>query len=422
MAGNIFISYRREDSAGFAQALFLSLERSFPEKLFMDVEGIAAGQDFAQAIEEQVRACDAMLVLIGQNWLTAKDDVGRRRLDSPKDFVHIEVESALRFGKRVVPVLLQKAEMPRAEALPEALRPLARRNAFGLTHERFKTDAQGLIKVLESALVEGEEAQRKAAATQRWTRQATPSAEQLSPYFVRAEPETYGWWRRGLECASSVCAVRHRLGQLLGSGFLVRAGDLGLESPDEPVVLTNFYVVNSEAALGALTPESAEVVFDATDPNKAWPVEAILRQSPVSRHDVSVLRLQGIVAGVNPLPIAAALPPIETNAKVYIIGHPGGHELAFSFRDNELLDHEGPPGKNPQIRGVSRVHYRAFTQPGSAGSPVFDANWEVIALHHKRSNDGLPRLNGKAGTYAAGEGISILSIKGAIEREEMDAP
>jgi hypothetical protein len=127
MAGNIFISYRREDSAGFAQALFLSLERSFPpEKLFMDVEGIEAGQDFAQAIEEQFRACDAMLVLIGQNWLTAKDDVGRRRLDSFKVFVHIEVESALRFGKRVVPVLLRKAEMPRAEALPEALRSLAR--------------------------------------------------------------------------------------------------------------------------------------------------------------------------------------------------------------------------------------------------------------------------------------------------------
>jgi hypothetical protein len=200
----------------------------------------------------------------------------------------------------------------------------------------------------------------------------------------------------------------------------VRAGDLGLEPPDEPVVLTNFYVVNSEEALGALTPESAEVVFDATDPNKAWPVEAILWQSPVSRHDVSVLRLQGVVAGVNPLPIAAALPPVETNTKVYIIGHPGGHELAFSFQDNELLDHEGPPDGKPQILGVSRVHYRAITQPGSAGSPVFNANWEVIALHHKRSNDGLPRLNGKAGSYTAGEGISILSIKGAIERGEMD--
>ena len=130
----------------------------------MDVEGIEAGQDFVQAIEEQVRACDAMLVLIGPNWLTARDDAGRRRFDHLEDFVRIEINSALRFGKRVIPVLLQKAEMPRGDALPEALRPLARRNAFGLTHERFRTDAQGLIKALESALAEAEETRRKAAA------------------------------------------------------------------------------------------------------------------------------------------------------------------------------------------------------------------------------------------------------------------
>ena len=131
---------------------------------------IEAGQDFVQAIEEQVRAGDAMLVLIGPNWLTARDDAGRRRLEHPEDFVRIEIDSAL-FGKRVIPVLLQKAEMPRGDALPEALKALARRNAFGLTHERFRTDAQGLIKALESALAEVEDARRqtqsKAAAAQK---------------------------------------------------------------------------------------------------------------------------------------------------------------------------------------------------------------------------------------------------------------
>jgi V8-like Glu-specific endopeptidase len=66
----------------------------------------------------------------------------------------------------------------------------------------------------------------------------------------------------------------------------------------------------------------------------------------------------------------------------------------------------------PQIPGVSRVHYHAWTEPGSGGSPVFNANWEVIALHHKR--------NGKAGRYAANEGISILSIRQAIERGELN--
>jgi hypothetical protein len=173
MAGKIFLNYRREDAAGFALALFGRLEQSFPaESLFMDVEGgIGAGQDFVRVIEEQVSACDVMLVLIGPNWLTVRDDVGRRRLDNPRDFVRIEIESALRFGKRVIPVLVQKTEMPRADALPETLEELARRNAVGLTQERFKVDAQGLIKALEDALAEVEQRRRQAATK-------TPAAEQ----------------------------------------------------------------------------------------------------------------------------------------------------------------------------------------------------------------------------------------------------
>jgi hypothetical protein len=164
MAGKIFLSYRREDAAGFALALFGRLEQSFSsERLFMDVEGgIGAGQDFVRVIEDEVSLCDVMLVLIGPDWLTVVDEGGRRRLDNPEDFVRVEVGSALRFDKRVIPVLVHKAEMPRAEALPEPLKALARRNAVGLTQERFRADAQGLIKALEDALAEVEEARRRA--------------------------------------------------------------------------------------------------------------------------------------------------------------------------------------------------------------------------------------------------------------------
>ena len=90
------------------------------------------------------------------------------------DFVRVEVESALRFAKHVIPVLVQKTEMPRADALPESLKALARRNAVGLTHERFKPDVQGLIKVLEDALTEMEEARRRIANA------AAASAEKLT--------------------------------------------------------------------------------------------------------------------------------------------------------------------------------------------------------------------------------------------------
>jgi hypothetical protein len=155
MAGKIFLSYRRKGAAeGFAHALFNRLEQSFPpENLFTDVEGgIGAGEDFVLVLEQEISACEVMLVLTGSDWLTVADEQGRRRLENPEDFVRIEVGSALRLGKRVIPVLMQKAEMPRAEALPESLRQLAQRNAVGLAPERFRADAQGLIKALEDAL------------------------------------------------------------------------------------------------------------------------------------------------------------------------------------------------------------------------------------------------------------------------------
>ena len=287
---------------------------------------------------------------------------------------------------------------------------------------------RGLVATLRARLLQlqGGEIKATPEEMQRWREQAPPSDGQLEAILGVEGPQTFKWWRTGLDRALSVCAVRRKLGTRFGTGFLVTAGDLGLQPPDELVVLTNFHVVNNEGALNGLKPEAAEIAFEAVDANKAWPVKKIMRWSPAGRHDVSVLQLDGAVTGVAPLPLAAVLPPIAKNAKVYIIGYPLGQELAFSFQDNELIDHEGPPGGTPQIPGVSRVHYRAPTEPGNSGSAVFDDTlWNVIALHHKGLKDGttdqgLLRLNGKAGTYSANEGISIPSIKGAIARGELD--
>ena len=205
MTHKIFLSYRRGDTGWLAHALFGRLERAFStESLFMDVEGgIKAGQDFVRVIGEQVSACDAMLVLIGPNWLTVTDDAGRRRLDDPEDFVRIEVESALRFGKRVIPVLVQRTEMPRADGLPEPLKALARRNAVGLTQERFNADAQGLIKALQDALTEVEEARHRAAteATAARQRRAAEQADKAEE-ATRTEEQPARWLqaKRGRAC------------------------------------------------------------------------------------------------------------------------------------------------------------------------------------------------------------------------------
>ena len=153
MSGKIFINYRRGDEPGFTQALLGRLEQAFPaERLFIDVDNIPPGEDFVRMLESQVAQCDAMLTVIGNNWLDATDERGGRRLDNPNDFVRIEIESALKQGKRVIPVLVHQARMPHPDELPEAIRPLSQRNAVRLTHERFRSDVQGLIKALQGAI------------------------------------------------------------------------------------------------------------------------------------------------------------------------------------------------------------------------------------------------------------------------------
>jgi hypothetical protein len=153
MTGKIFINYRRDDDPGNAGRLFDHLKAAFkPERLFMDVDSIAPGLDFVRVLEEQVAQCDVMLSVIGPRWLGATDQHGNRRLDNPNDFVRIEIEAALKQDKLIIPVLVGKPEMPRADELPETMKLLTRRNAVRLTNERFHSDAQRLVTALEHAL------------------------------------------------------------------------------------------------------------------------------------------------------------------------------------------------------------------------------------------------------------------------------
>ena len=95
----------------------------------MDVDHIPAGVDFVEYLPSQVAACDVFLAVIGPNWLDAKDDDGRRRFDNPDDFVMIEIAAALARNIRVIPVLVDGARTPKADKLPNSIKPLVRRNA-----------------------------------------------------------------------------------------------------------------------------------------------------------------------------------------------------------------------------------------------------------------------------------------------------
>ena len=144
----VFLSYRRKDTAFQADMLYRFLGSAFgPERVFKDVDSIEPGDDFALAIEQAVASCTVLLAVIGDRWLASVDGAGRRRLDDPGDFVRLEIESALRAGVRVVPVLLG-TELPAPEQLPPSLAELASRQAVELAPQGFMDGAQRLVERL----------------------------------------------------------------------------------------------------------------------------------------------------------------------------------------------------------------------------------------------------------------------------------
>ena len=149
----IFISYRRDDSAGFAGRLADALEARFgAAQVFRDVQDIRAGEDFVQAINGSLAACHVLLAVIGPRWLTAADAAGRHRIDNPADFVRIEIATALRGGVQVIPVLVDGASMPGSAALPDSLSALARRQAVSLGDATWDADVLRLIGGIEQQL------------------------------------------------------------------------------------------------------------------------------------------------------------------------------------------------------------------------------------------------------------------------------
>jgi hypothetical protein len=148
----IFISYRRDDSAGYARAIGAELVREFgPEHVFIDVDDIGAGQLFAEVIRSAVGQSNVLLVLIGKRWFGERGGAAAARLFDADDFVRLEVAAGLAQGLRVIPVLLDGTTMPAAAQLPADLQALAERHAVELGNSRYVSDLAHLVAVLGAA-------------------------------------------------------------------------------------------------------------------------------------------------------------------------------------------------------------------------------------------------------------------------------
>lgn len=151
---HVFISYRRADSADVAGRLYDRLTRHFgAETVFKDVDSIPLGVDFRVHLSEVIAQCRVVLVLIGNQWMDARDAAGKRRLDQSGDFVRVEVEAALQRDIPVIPVYVKGAPEPDAAALPQTMQPLAYRNGLPLRSDPdFHRDVDRLVEALQAYL------------------------------------------------------------------------------------------------------------------------------------------------------------------------------------------------------------------------------------------------------------------------------
>ena len=148
----MFISYRRADCQPQANGLYDGLSHRLKSaSIFMDIDSIPPGADFEHHIRSEIEVCDLVLVMIGDNWLEPAPDQPGRRIDADDDFVRVEIESALASpNTRVIPVLVEGAEMPRPADLPESIRALTRFNAIALDDRRWTADVGRLAATIES--------------------------------------------------------------------------------------------------------------------------------------------------------------------------------------------------------------------------------------------------------------------------------
>ena len=206
----IFISYRRQDTSHLAGRLYDRLADRFgDDQVFMDVDTIGPGVDFAEEITQAVSTCQVLLAVIGPRWLSATDEDGQRKLDDPEDIVRLEITAALERDILVIPILVDGAVMPRRQQLPDNLATLARRNALSMRHDGFKEVADRLITAIERKVGAGTPADPDAPVSDLFL-------QHYSWEYGKAEPPAGDAHGRILEVGGDHLLVDPELDTLLG--------------------------------------------------------------------------------------------------------------------------------------------------------------------------------------------------------------
>jgi len=145
----VFLSYRRADSQVSAGRMAQFLD-AIPavDAVFLDVDGIAPGENFETKIQDTLAQVSHVFLLIGTQWAGSVGASGRTRIFDDDDMVRRELRLALASRAKVVPILLDEARMPRPGELPADLKALPSINAFALRTAHFGEDMDDMLDAL----------------------------------------------------------------------------------------------------------------------------------------------------------------------------------------------------------------------------------------------------------------------------------
>jgi small GTP-binding protein len=149
LMAQIFINYRRSDSVQQASRIYSWLKANYTGPVFMDVDGIRAGDNFVTTIKREIEASCVFLAIVGPDWLRAADNEGYLRLENDRDLVRREILSAFDAGLRTIPILVGGASMPPRSELPEALRFFSNLNAHMIGDATFEENIAVLLHKIE---------------------------------------------------------------------------------------------------------------------------------------------------------------------------------------------------------------------------------------------------------------------------------
>lgn len=238
----------------------------------------------------------------------------------------------------------------------------------------------------------------------------------LEKTFSDGAIQTITWWATVLQRCRNIARVNDVNDFTWGTGFLIKAKNLGLTKRDGYLLITNAHVLSDSAAdsPAILWPTAQpKLQFDQQQKNgnpSLFNASNLLCTSPPEELDYAALELAAVPSDLDDMPVAKFPPVVDGLNPVFVVGHPKGQPLSISTRNNVLLDVDD-----------RRLQYRAATEGGSSGSPVFNEAWAVVALHHA----GLPNLNKlhpPPETYEANEGLWIQAVAADIRKKLEPSP